>query len=128
MSNMNGGLATEQIDRMVDVGTRLADLAAREQLLIAQRPVKKLEAIDRIMGRTEVVGEGEFRQTIIKTNPRTNKAHTFSSAEQEVETDAEYAAFLAEQARALREKLLAQAEYAAAKLRAQLSVALLLGD
>lgn len=91
-------------------GERLAQAIRTIQELEDARPAEKPAAIRRIM------------QT---TNEETQKAHSASSAEKVVETDAEYAAYRRRQADAEVEKHRAFASYETAKLTARLELEML---
>lgn len=80
--------------------------AARHEMALDQlRPVRKHEAITRIMASG--------------INPTTGKPHSYSSAEQLAETDQAYARHLEELRDALAARITAAAEQRAAELRAE---------
>lgn len=87
-------------------GVALADAVKKTIDMENRRHVVKLACIDRIMKAGD--------------NPLTGKAHSFSSAEAAVAADAEYLAYLDTLSTAIREKLVAEAEFAAAKAAARL--------
>lgn len=86
--------------------------AMDEATLEARRPVEKLEAIKRIMEAP---------------NPLTEKAHSYSSAEAMVETDREYAGFLAGLREATYNRRAFEAQMESARLRARAAVAMIGG-
>lgn len=75
---------------------QLAEAREREMQVEHERPVRKLEAIARIMQFPNVLND---------------KAHSASSAEAVVETDAEYAAYLGQCRQAVLNVIRARAEY-----------------
>lgn len=104
---------TDQVIAQVEaLAQRHAALTHRESELEAERPLAKLEAIRRVM---------------VMQNGLTGKAHSYSSAEAQVETDAEYSAYLKVQRNVVLEKGLTWANLEAARLRARLGIAVLGG-
>lgn len=88
------------VDHIIDATQRLADAVAAEQALEDNRINVKLAAIDRIMA----AGDNQF----------TGKPHSFSSAENIVNTDADYQLYLERQREAVRSRILARGAYEAA--------------
>lgn len=88
---------------------RLAQAMAEELRLHSQKGVEKSAAICRLMGTP---------------NAETDKPHSASSAEKVVESDAEYAAFLAKCRQSIVARVRAEAEYEVAKLGARCAVEL----
>lgn len=84
---------------IVHAGRQLAEATVRELALEAGRPAQKSAAIRRLMQQE---------------NPETGKPHSASSAEKVVETDADYAAYLAAGREAVAVKITARAAYDAA--------------
>ena len=103
-------MANDAIDTYEHAGALFADLAGEEMDREAQRPVEKDAAIRRLM------------QT---TNELTEKPHSASSAEKIVETDTEYRAALKAQREVVVQKNHAFTRMQAAKLRAEMAIALL---
>lgn len=91
---------------IITAGDRLAEAKERELRLEDMRPAHKMDAILRIM-------QG--------TNPLTGKAHSASSAEAVVETDAEYAAYRAAQREATVAVIKARAYYECTIARARMA-------
>lgn len=91
-------------------GGNYAERAGVELDLEAERPMLKDAAIRRIMG---------------EVNPLTDKPHSASSAEKIVEGDAEYRAHLHRQRETVVEKNAAFTRMTAARLRAEMAIALL---
>lgn len=75
---------------------QLAEAREREMQVEHERPIKKMAAIARLM---------QF------PNELTGKAHSYSSAEAVVESDTEYAAYLATCRMAVMNTIKARAEY-----------------
>jgi len=97
------------VDHIMDATNRLADAVAHEQALEDNRINVKLAAIDRIMA----AGDNQF----------TGKPHSFSSAENIVNTDPEYQNYLEQQRDAVRTRILARGAYEAALAAASLETA-----
>lgn len=102
--------AEDTIDEILLRGAALAQALAEEQTAEDGRAAVKVAAIQRIMEAGP--------------NSLTRKAHSASSAEAIVETDAEYAAYRRRQALLAVARQEACARYEAARLRARLAVAL----
>ncbi len=102
--------ADEMLGRIERAGEALADAAEREAELEDYRAGEKSAAILRLM-------QG--------ANPLTGKAHSASSAEAVVETDAEYAAYRARQRKATVATIHARVAYEVAKSRARLAAGVL---
>jgi len=103
-------VARKAIRNVRVAGESLGLAKMEEQRLEDERCTAKRDAIVRIMQ---------------SENPLTGKAHSASSAEAVVETDAEYAAYRKSQRQAVLDTQCAFADYEAAKLTAQLEVALI---
>lgn len=103
-------MANDAIETYEHAGALYADLAGQEMDLEAQRPIEKDHAIRRLM------------QT---TNELTEKPHSASSAEKIVETDEAYFAALRVQRETVVQKNHAFTRMQAAKLRAEMAIALL---
>lgn len=100
----------EQAIRDYEVAAdRWVQAAQQEMAMEAGRPAVKREAIARIMAGT---------------NALTNKPHSASSAEAVVEMDQDYAAYLRRQREVVAEKNGHYTDMTAAKLRAELNIAL----
>jgi len=97
------------VDHIMDTTHRLAEAVAAEQALEDNRINVKLAAIDRIMA----AGDNQF----------TGKPHSFSSAENVVNTDADYQLYLERQREAVRARILARGAYEAALAAANLHAA-----
>lgn len=87
--------------------SRLADATIAEMALEDTRINAKLAAIDRIMA----AGDNQF----------TGKPHSFSSAENIVNTDEQYQSYLEQQRDAVRQRILARGVYEAAVASARLA-------
>jgi hypothetical protein len=107
--------AREAIERAREAGTAFAHATAQECALLRQKAGRKAEAIRRLMA--DPTGNG-----------LTGRAHSASSAEAVVETDAAYAGFLQQSCTATVGVILARTECVAARLEAQLALALVLDD
>lgn len=103
-------MAEDAIEAYEANGEMFADLAGEEMDREGQRAIEKDAAIRRIM-ETD--------------NPLTQKPHSASSAEKIVEADAEYAAFLKDSRMVVVDKNHAFTKMQAAKLRAEMAIALL---
>lgn len=90
-------------------GQALAQAVLAEQALEDARINAKLAAIERIMSKGD--------------NPFTGKPHSFSSAENIVNTDEEYQTYLERQRHAAQTRIIARAAYDAAVAAAHLGVA-----
>jgi hypothetical protein len=84
---------------IVQAGSALAAAVVAEMELEARKPSEKSDAVRRLIG---------------SENPETGKAHSASSAEKIVETDRDYADFLATMRDAVAAKIVARAAYDAA--------------
>lgn len=102
-------LAVGLVADIARAGRALAEAVLAEQSLEDARINAKLAAIDRIMAK----GDNQF----------TGKPHSFSSAENIVNTDEEYQAYLERQRQAVRAKILAKTAYDAAVAAAHLGAA-----
>lgn len=91
---------------IINAGDRLAEAKERELRLEDERPAHKMAAIARLM-------QG--------TNPLTGKAHSASSAEAVVETDAAYAAYRTAQREATVATIKARAYYEVCIARARMA-------
>ncbi len=91
---------------IVMAGRRLADAVTLELELEAKKAGEKSDAIRRLIG---------------SPNYETDKPHSASSAEKIVETDRDYATFLATLRDATAKKILARAEYDAAVVAGKLA-------
>lgn len=96
----------DHVQNILDCGAELAVAVASETNLENARHTVKLAAIERIMKSGD--------------NPLTGKAHSFSSAEAIVSTDAVYAQHLEDLAKAQYNRILARAKYDAALAGARL--------
>lgn len=90
--------------------TKYAECVADEMGLEDRRPLEKQRAVLKIM---------------LETNPATNKPHSASSAEAVVETDPDYMQYRVFQRETVVEKNTAYAAMTAARLRAELGIALI---
>lgn len=97
------------IANIESAAARLADATTAEMALEDARINAKLAAIDRIMS----AGDNQF----------TGKPHSFSSAENIVNTDAQYQTYLEQQRDAARNRILARGQYDAAIAAARLHAA-----
>ncbi len=97
------------IERVCKAGVRLAEAVEREMLLEARRGIETEAAIKRLIGTP---------------NALTGKEHSASSAEKIKETDAGYKLYDAGRIDSIADRHRAWAEYDAAKLEAQLAVAM----
>ena len=86
-------------DQIVHAAAILADAVNTKQTLEDNRIHVKMDAIDRIMASGD--------------NPATGKAWSFSAAEAVVNTDEEYADYLAQIRDAVREEIIARGAYMA---------------
>ena len=101
-------IAEQAIEQAEHAAEDAAILVATELMLEHVRPVRKHEAILRIVAAY--------------VHPLTGKPHSYSSAETLVETDPMYAEHLAELRRIGRDRALAQSKVWAARVRAELAV------
>ena len=92
--------ATRLITSIYEMAEKHAAAVKHEMELEDGRITLKMAAIDRIMKAGD--------------NPMTGKPHSFSSAEALVNTDREYADYLAKQRDAVAERIMAKARYEAA--------------
>ena len=106
-------VARNAIEAVRKAGTALAFAISHEAQLIREKPVRKVDAIRRIM-------QAE--------NGLTGKPHSATSAEAVVETDPEYLVYLRQSTEAVVRRELTRVELVAARLEAQLHLALLLAD
>lgn len=91
---------------IVTAGRCLAEAVVAELEMEARKAGEKSDAIRRLIG---------------SENVETGKPHSASSAEKIVETDREYAAFLAAQRSIVANKIVARAEYDAAVVAGRLA-------
>lgn len=91
---------------IVTAGRRLAEAVVAELEMEARKAGEKSEAIRRLIG---------------SPNLETDKPHSASSAEKIVETDREYATFLAAYRSIVANKIVARAEYDAAVVAGRLA-------
>jgi hypothetical protein len=103
----------EAIQRVREAGAAHTLAIAHEAALQREKPIRKHDAIGRLM------------QT---TNDLTSKVHSCTSAEAVVELDAAYFAFCHELTKATCQREMARTEAIAARLEAQLALALVLAD
>lgn len=99
-------LNTRLIVAIHETAEKYAAAVQHEMSLEDNRIALKMEAIDRIMKSGD--------------NPMTGKPHSFSSAEALVNTDKEYAQYLAKQRDAVAERIMSKARYEAALAEARL--------
>ena len=90
-------MSCEQPQKIETAGADLANALYTEMQLMDERHVVKMQAIDEIMASGD--------------NPKTGKAHSFSSAEAQVESNPAYAAHLSKLREAARDRALAKAKY-----------------
>lgn len=88
----------EATSTLMQAAETWAAARAAEMQLEHERPLRKMEAIERLM-----------RQP----NPLNGKAHSASSASEQVEADAEYAEYLAKQREAVKLVIRTRANYEA---------------
>jgi hypothetical protein len=103
--------AREAIARVRRAGAEYAHAIGQEAALVREKPGRKLDAVLRIM-------QGENRLT--------SKPHSATSAEAVVELDAEYREFCRQLTAATCQRELARTDVIAARLEAQLALALVL--
>jgi len=94
------------VNNVADAAANLADATAAEMKLEDERVAHKLMAIDRIMSRGD--------------NPLTGKPHSYSSAENIVNTDESYQEYLGQIRAAVRNRIIARGGYEAALIEARL--------
>lgn len=104
--------AEQAIAAIEQAGERLALACKVEMELEDERPLSAADCIREMIGTTNPLG-------------KEGAVHSASSAKDVVESHSRYAAHRRRQTQAVVEKQRAQADYAAAKLRARLSVELL---
>jgi hypothetical protein len=97
--------ARAALEALTEAASRHAASARHEMALEQLRPVRKHEAITRIMGTG--------------LNPMTGKPHSYSSAELLVEADPEYTRHLEDLREAVAARITAAAEQRAAELLAE---------
>jgi hypothetical protein len=98
---------SELVDCIAAATTAYANAVTNEMALEDRRIEVKMAAVGRIMAAGD--------------NPLTGKAHSFSSAEALVNTDAEYAEYLSTIREAVKQRIIARGNYDAALVAAQLT-------
>jgi hypothetical protein len=102
--------AEQSVKDYENAGKRFAEASRLEMQLTAEKPVQKADAILRVKSLPNPL------------NP--DKPHSVSSAETLAETDPIYAAHLAKMSQAVFDKIGAETERGAARLKTELAIAM----